>query len=521
MNPFYASANADIEAQNPSFPTLVKIDGDLAYYPELASELPTIDNGDVVVNGTKIDVTWKLKPGMKWSDGQPITCADLEGTWKWVVDKDNVGVNTTGWSDITAIDGGTDTTCVVHYGKFYSAYLLQFGTVFPAHYISKIPVKDAPTKLYPLKDPTSAVYGGCYIPKSIDPSSQITYVPNPNCATIYGHPPYLDGLIFKYYGDSPSMIAGFRSGENDVSIDLSDADIPNLSDIPQNQLLVQDALFSEAFFFNNKRIKANYGDDYKTIIRAMMTATDISAIIKGPMNGTVTQANNFLSPKLWFYKDEPFTVNFDLDKAKGMLDAAGWVPGSDGIRAKGGKKLAMEICTTTRPYRVAATTLLASQLKALGVDGTPKAKPANPDVFGSWNDVPPDTDCNVEHGNYDIAMHGNTSSPDPTSFASLFKSGPTGDPDSPQHPPASNEMRWFLPEMDAAWKTIETSLDPAAIKDAMGTVLDLIASDQNTGYLPLFNHRNVWLVGANVHNVVADPSVGAQDWNTEDWWLSK
>jgi ABC-type transport system substrate-binding protein len=140
-------------------------------------------------------------------------------------------------------------------------------------------------------------------------------------------------------------------------------------------------------------------------------------------------------------------------------------------------------------------------------------------VFGSWNDVPADTDCNVEHGNYDIAMHGNTSTPDPTSFNALFVSGPNGDPDSSQHPPSSNEMRWFSPEMDAAWATILGSLDPAVIKDAMGKVLDIIASDKNTGYLPLFNHRNVWLKNPKMHNLVADPSLGAQDWNTEDYWI--
>jgi peptide/nickel transport system substrate-binding protein len=473
----------------------------------------------VVVNGTKMDVTWKLKPGMKWSDGQDITCADVEATWKWVIDKDNVGINTVGYTDITAVDGGTGTDCVVHYGKIFAAYLLQFGAILPKHYIETVPVKDAQKKLYQLKDPKSAVYGGCYIPSQIDPAAQITYVPNPNCATIYGHPPYLDKLIFKYYGDSTAMIQGFRAGEVDMAIDLSDADIPTLTDVPQDQKVVQDALFSEAFFYNNKRLKEKYGDDYKTIIRAMMQAANIDAIIKGPLNGTVTQSNNFLSPKLWFYKDEPFTTTFDLDKAKAALDAAGWVPGADGIRAKGGKKLEVEMCTTTRPYRGDTLTLYAADLKKLGILGTVKSKPAQPDVFGSWNDVPADTDCNVEHGNYDIAMHGNTSTPDPTSFNALFTSGPNGDPDSSQHPPASNEMRWFSPEMDAAWATILGTLDPAVIKDAMGKVLDIIASDQNTGYLPLFNHRNVWLKNPKMHNLVADPSLGAQDWNTEDYWI--
>ena len=113
-----------------------------------------------------MDVTWKLKEGMKWSDGQPITCADVEATWKWVMDKDQVGLyaGTVGYEDITAIDGGTGTDCVMHYKKHYSRLPAAFSFILPKHYIETIPVKDAPTKLYPLKDPKSGVYSGCYIP---------------------------------------------------------------------------------------------------------------------------------------------------------------------------------------------------------------------------------------------------------------------------------------------------------------------------------------------------------------------
>ena len=75
--------------------------------------------------GTGMDVTWKLKTGMLWSDGSPISCADLEATWKWVMDPAQTGLyaGVTGWDQITGIDGGTGTTCVMHFKSLYSAYL--------------------------------------------------------------------------------------------------------------------------------------------------------------------------------------------------------------------------------------------------------------------------------------------------------------------------------------------------------------------------------------------------------------
>ena len=227
MNPYYAAANADFEAASPSMNSLLDITQDLKYYPDLASNVPTVANGDVTVTGNKMDVTWHLKPGMKWSDGQPITCADVEATWKWTMDKDQVGLyaGTVGYEDVTGVDGGTGTDCVVHYGKIYSAYLVMWVEILPKHYIESVPVKDAPTKLYPLNAPTKGVYSGPYIPTAVDPAAQITYVPNPNNATISGHPPYLDKLIFKYYGDAAAMVQGFRAGEVDMAMDLWDSDI--------------------------------------------------------------------------------------------------------------------------------------------------------------------------------------------------------------------------------------------------------------------------------------------------------
>ncbi|HEY8868625.1 MAG TPA: ABC transporter substrate-binding protein [Candidatus Limnocylindrales bacterium] len=524
MNPFYAAANADIEAAAPVFEALVDTAPDLKYVPEMVTKLPTVDNGGAVVNGDNMDVTWNLKPGMKWSDGQPITCADLEATWKWVIDKDQAGLyqGTTGFDQITSVDGGTGTDCVIHYKGIYGGYIGQFSNqtpVLPAHYLSTVPVKDAVKKLYPLSAPKTGVYSGPFIPDTIDPAAQITYIPNPNAATVYGHAPYLDKLIFKYYGDSAPMVQGFRAGEIDMAQDLSDSDVPQLTDIPDNQKKIQDQLFNESNYFNNKRFKEKFGDDYTTIIHAIMAAIDVKQVMAGPMNGTVTRATGFVAPQLWFYKKETVnTGNGDAAAAKQLLDAAGWVPGSDGIRAKNGKKLEIEYCTTTRQYRIDTITLIASQLNAIGIKADVKAYKSLPEVFGGWAQVPDDQDCNTQHGNFDVVMHGFTSNPDPTAPYLVYSS--KGIPDAPPHQ-GGNEMRISIPEMDAAWETVVHTLDTTKIKDAYGVIQDIYASDKNTFEVPFFNHVNVWLLNPKLHNMVGNPSTAEADWNTEDWWIEK
>jgi len=146
------------------------------------------------------------------------------------------------------------------------------------------------------------------------------------------------------------------------------------------------------------------------------------------------------------------------------------------------------------------------------------AKPAQPDVFGNWNVAPADTDCNTTHGNFDVVMHGFTSSQDPTAPYLTYSS--KGIPDVAPHQ-GGNEMRISIPEMDAAWETIVHTLDTTKIKDAYATIQDIYASDQNTFEVPFFNHVNVWLINPKLHNMVGNPTTAEADWNTEDWWIEK
>jgi peptide/nickel transport system substrate-binding protein len=238
----------------------------------------------------------------------------------------------------------------------------------------------------------------------------------------------------------------------------------------------------------------------------------------GPMNGTVTRAKSFVSPLLWFYKDEPVNVGLGkVDDANKMLDDAGWTKGADGTREKGGKKLEIKYCTTTRQYRIDAITLIASQLKDIGIKANVVAKSAD-EVFGAWTKVPNDQECNTQHGNFDAVMHGFTSSSDPTSPYLTYSS--KGNPDVPPHQ-GGNETRISIPEMDAAWEDVVHTLDAQKIVDAYGKIQDIYASDQNTFELPFFNHVNVWLINPKMHNMVGNPSTATTDWNTEDWWIEQ
>ncbi|MFQ5613471.1 MAG: ABC transporter substrate-binding protein, partial [Anaerolineae bacterium] len=114
------------------FGALAELGPDGRYYPELALTLPTLENGGLSEDG--LTVTWQLRPGVKWSDGEPFTARDVVFTWQAFQQS---GVWAPGVDLIEAIDTPDDLTAVIHYREFFPNYLLQFGGegkgVFPAH----------------------------------------------------------------------------------------------------------------------------------------------------------------------------------------------------------------------------------------------------------------------------------------------------------------------------------------------------------------------------------------------------
>jgi peptide/nickel transport system substrate-binding protein len=463
-----------------------------------------------------MDVTWNLKPGMKWSDSQPINCDDLKATWQWIMNKDNVGLaaGTIGWQDVSGVDGGAGTDCVMHFSLVYEGYLNLVSPLLPAHYLSTVAVKDAPTKLYPLGSLSSGVYSGPYIP-SLRTAGQITLKPNPNWQTIGGHAPWLNSVIWKYYGDAVTMIDSYKAGEFDVGQHLSESDSSALSSVDQAQVKIADSFTYEFHTFNNAQLKATYGADATTIVNAVKLATDRQAIAAGPLVGSVSAIDNFVSPLAWYYEAPRGPTTADPATASTLLANAGWTKGADGNLTKGGKTLELNYCSTNRQVRLDTLKLVASQLKQVGIKVNISTKPAT-DVFGLWDNTKADTLCNLPHGNFDVAEFSRTSSVDPLGGYDAYHSSRS--PDVAPHY-GGNVSRIGLPVLDAAYDTVRTSVDFSKVRAAMVSIQGIYGSDRNTYELPLYFRKDIWLVSSKVHNFTGNPMPSGAEWNIGDWWV--
>jgi peptide/nickel transport system substrate-binding protein len=527
----YDNSATDVEAFGPTLWGLWSNTADYKWYGQLASNVPTVANGGVVLNGTSMDVTINLRPGAKWSDGQPITCDDLAYQVTWQMDPAQAGniQGTLGWENISGVDGGTGTNCVAHFTKIpaggttavYESYLSLWTPLLPKHYLQTVAVADAGTKLYTQKSPETGVYSGPYMPTKWAAGAEIDYVPNPQFwSTIKNSTAPFDSVVFKYYTDATAEIAGFKNGETDVAMNYNHNDLATFKTqgIPDANVDAINSTTYEQHSWNFADLTKKFGaDGAKTLMTAIHYAYNKDEIVQRILGGTAAPTCNFNSPLVWYYKDIPCPA-FDVAKANSILDAAGFTKGSDGIRvAPNGTKVELLGCTSkSRPYRGNTMKLVATQLKQIGVLLDTKEVPTTPDLFGGWTQQGSDVPCNTTHGNFDVAEFAWVSGIDPGSIYLLYYS--TYDPSLGDHN-GVNYIRVKIPALDQALTDLVTTTDLTKIQAAMGTIQDLYVNPDNAfPEIPLYNWKTVELKNTAMHNVVNNATSATNTWNIEDWW---
>jgi peptide/nickel transport system substrate-binding protein len=526
FNPFYISQQTEANVISATWATLVVFTHDYKYAPDLASDVPTLDNGGVQVpgeDGAAMTVTWTLRDGLKWSDGEPLTCDDFKYAWEWVLDPDNVGVVLSGYEDIETFDCPSDTEMVLHYRNIYEGYITTQVAPLPRHYLEPIPVADQVTGAGFRPDEVANLpVSGAFKFESVTPAAELRLAKNPNYTSWKtGKAAHLDTLIFKWYGDADLMIAGFKAGEIDVATDLQDSDLPKVEDLGE-QVSAIPALTYEFLRPNWSTEECSLnasvtdrGDGCPMADPAMREAVayaiDKNEINSRLLGGTVQVANTAITPSAWFYADQQ-PATFDPAQAETILEEAGWVDADgDGVRERDGVKAKIELCTTTRQVRIDTLALVANWLKDVGIEAV--ANPVDSTaIFASYNESSRETPCVLRRSNFDLALHAFTSSIDPLGNYFNYHSS--------QFVPAGvNDAQVSDAGLDAALDTVKNSVDFEVIKDAMAEFQQIYV--EKTVEIPLYYRQNVDLHVPGVGNFTANPTQAGPTWNAVDWYLAE
>ena len=519
--------------------------------PDIVKEIPSTDNGDIKkIDATHMDVTLNLKSGLNWSDGQPLTADDLMFTLNTICDPNaSFGGGTIGFDHIASMEVKSPTSLLLHFGPattpgangkyrcglpgplasgIFAPVVGDLGfQVMPKHKLGTISPATWTTIPYFTQQPDAT--SGPYMVKSFSPgpAAIVIMVPNPHYhdgrtdAEFFANGPYLDQLTYKIYGSTQAMIAGLAAGETDIGLNLTISDVPALSAISTRKTVIVTGLQSEWLTFNEgnntKGCEAQkfaqtcgttpvFASDPK-LREALAKSINKTAVntIRNNGQGGVTNTMFFPGFGTTWYDTSKEVYKQDNAAAMAELDADGWVKGSDGIRSKGGKKLAFTITTTGgNPARVAMEQQIISDWKAIGADVTQANCSTN--CFG---DFPSGGDFAT--GQYDISLFANNWSPDPDVMCSYMQSNQIPTSASPS---GNNWSRTKNAVYDKACADEEGSLDVAARVTAFKQMQDEMLKDWT--FIGLEVRPDVNAYAPYAGNFAINPTSALSIWNFAD-----
>lgn len=479
------------------------------YTPRLAAELATLSDDNKTV-------TWKLREGLKWSDGEPITSDDIKFTWEAVSNPNSGAYNATaGFDLIESIDTPDDLTAVIHYSEPYVGYLGQFSAALLPRHATGNP-EEMMTWEYNMKP----VVAGPFVVSDWRSGESITMQRNPNYYE--AGKPYLDTLVFRIVPEPASQTALMKQGEAHVHLWPGEdkADYDTVMAGTAAQVLVP-GIWNMVIDFNLSKP----GDDDTSasaphpilgdirVRQAISHAIDYDTLINDVLNGQVSPSTNPFAYG-WYKCDIPRKYNFDVEKAKQLLTEAGWVEGSDGIRvaqgaehAEDGTRLSLELQGYTSFEPLERTEqFIVEQLKAVGIESNIQ----NYDfsiIFGSFADGSPrmtgDYDMLIFDRGYYLEPQGDVES------SYLSTNIPGAD-----NPDGGNYFRWVNPAADEAIQRAGGTFDQAERKAAYCDLAKAIQDDAVQNHIYLFQDGYGFSSELEGYTV---STWGSMTWDVQNW----
>lgn len=350
------------------FDGLLNITADGKLVPALAQSVPTVESDQNTY-------VFKLKPNVKWSDGQPLTSADVLFTYNLFFAPEYEPVNSPRRGDFTShvasISAPDPQTFVIKTKSPYGPTLPTHGLygVLPKHVLGSIPPAGINTADFN-SNPT--VTSGVFKFVKWDKGAQITFERNPN---YYAGASRLDGFVYKTVSSTVAVANQLKTGE----IDVGQIDASQLTAIQATKGITVNGFTTPSFSFYMYQLDPAKpaGQIFQdvNVRQALLYATDREGIVKTAVFGQGAVANSVEPPTSWAWnKNTKPTYSHDPDKANKMLESAGWVKGADGIRAKGGKRLSFVMQGIAGSTAATNTMQIMQQnWKAVGVELTPKS----------------------------------------------------------------------------------------------------------------------------------------------------
>jgi peptide/nickel transport system substrate-binding protein len=520
-NPFTTYNNATADGNN-SYNNFVLVMVQTGAYM-LDGNNKVILNKDVmesvdVTSKSPQEVTWKLKSGLKWSDGAPWNCDDFYMQWltqsgkakKADGSKYFLAASSTGYD---LMDGSCkdDQTFVGKFSSPYPDYQGLFSTDhLPAHIAAKqagiadiktVTPTSSPDQLAKLADFWNTGWNG--FKKEIMPASgpyMITEFVQNQSVTLERNPSWVgkpagpSKITLKAIPDPVAQAQALENGE--VSVNSFAQPDGNAADRLRG-LSAQGVSFGAAPGLSYEHLDMNFKHPAlanQEVRKAFFQCVNRQDIVNKLITNVQPDAKP-LGSLLLFPQDEGYTDVYSdkstgkADDAKKTLQDAGWTQGADGIFEKGGVKASFRISHTAIPRRKQTAELIQGQCKAAGIE------------------IKDDTDPNflddrVSKGDYDVALFAWSGGPFKAEKQAIYSTGG-----------GQNWQNLSVPAADKALGEAVTQTDLSSATKFYQEADKALA--ESYGSLPLFQAPNMWAF-KGVDRVYNQSYYGVL-WNANEW----
>lgn len=519
LNTHQAQGTKDFDAARLVLEPLANFGPDDKLVPFLAAEIPSVEKGTVAKDGTS--VTWKLKSGVKWSDGQPFTSKDVAFTWKYATDKDTAAVSLANYENIASVETPDDTTAKITFKTPTPSWYIPFtgpnGMILPEH-IFKDGMGSAAKNFAGNLKPIGT---GPYKITDFKPGDQVTYDINPNWRDANG--PAFDTVLMKGGGDAPSAArAVLQSGDYHIAWNLQiEPSILNqlqssgkgrVEQLPnwgiERIMINRSDPIKEV---NGQRSEKNTPHPFladKAVRQALNLLCDrktIAETLYGPA-GSAT-ANFLTQPAI--YNSPNTKWEFNIAAAEKLLDDAGYKK-SGQFRAKGDVKLAVVFQTSINSVRQKHQQIIKDAFEKAGIQVELKTVDAS--VYFSSDPGNPDTSA---HFYADLEMLTSSPNIDPWTFMANYIGTDIAQKENSWN--GRNASRWANKDYDTTLEQARGELDPVKRAQLFIKLNDLLIND--VAVIPQIDRLGPIAIANGIKGLELN-GWSSTNWNVANWTKS-
>jgi len=518
LNPYIATQTASGEVYSAVIEGLIETDPDGVYYPVLAKEVPSVDNGGVVLEDDVLTVTYNLLEDVLWSTGEPFTCDDVLFTWEAVMHPESGAVSTSNFVNITSLTCPDDHTAVVVYEPFFAPYLETFDAILPRH------ATGAPEEMQKWVFNWNPVGTGPFKMAEWVPGDHITMVKNENFRD-YPDMPYLDKVVVRITPSREVGMVMIQTGEVDFMWDLIEAVVPDLEGKEGVVLNITAGLGTERLVLNLSDPAVDATDDPianphpllgdVNVRKALQTAINKDELNEILLFGAATVGTKEYNIGWPSIGCDIAPSVYDPAAAAALLDEAGFTDeDGDGVRecngclhADAGTPLRLKLQTTTgNQLREQAEQLIIEYWAEVGVEGYIENVPSSV-LFASWA-----SGAFRKHGDYDVLMYTTSGGTDPHSQMNGYF-GTDKMPTEANSGTGYNYSRWVNPA-DADMKAAGLSADIAERQVLYCNAMKAIAEE--LPHIYLYDRGEIHATREGLTGYVPN-TWQYQTWNIGEW----